>query len=167
MCRGEKKKREKKEQERKTKKATGYPTLEGRFRAAYPAPDRPRLYVFRIVLTGRVPRARRGNGIKRDRTCSDDACSGVPHPIILLVFQVQPWVTSLTALFSTQYKIPHHLSPPANQSTSPRSRRNNTSPFTHRPTHLPLTPHIQRCLTSVRDKLGCESSGKRAPFLPG
>ncbi|KYQ53028.1 hypothetical protein ALC60_07755 [Trachymyrmex zeteki] len=33
------------------------------------------------------------------------------------------------------------------------------------PLPQPLIPHIQCCLTSVRDKLGCESSGSRVPFL--
>lgn len=51
----------------------------------------------------------------------------------------------LQRCFSTQYKIPHHPSPPANQSTSSRSRRNKASPSPTAPTaHPPIYNVVSR-----------------------
>lgn len=56
-------------------------------------------------------------------------------PLLYWSFKCNVELLHLQRCFSTQYKIPHHPSPPANQSTSSRSRRNKAIPFTHRPNH--------------------------------
>lgn len=84
-------------------------------------------------------------------------------PLLYWSFKCNVKLFHLQRCFSTQYKIPYHLSPPANQSTSSRSRRNKASPSPTAPTTHP--PHIQCCLTSVRDTLGYESSDSHAPSL--
>lgn len=97
------------------------------------------------------------------RSFSDHACSDVPHPVTLFVFQVQRWVISLTALFFYTIQNTLPLVPtgkPIHLITLPQEQ---SIPFTHRPTHF--IPFIYSVVsTSVRDKFGCESCSNRAPF---
>lgn len=85
-------------------------------------------------------------------------------PLLYWSFKCNVELFHLQRCFSTQYKIPHHPSPPANQFTSSRSLRNKASlsSTVPLPTH---PPHIQCCFTFVRDELGCEFDDNYAPFL--
>lgn len=64
-------------------------------------------------------------------------------PLLYWSFKCNVELFHLQRCFSTQYKIPHHPSPPANQFTSSRSRRNKASlsstvPPTHPPSYTML-----------------------------
>lgn len=66
-------------------------------------------------------------------------------PLLYWSFKCNIKLFHLQRCFSTQYKIPHHLSPPANQSTSSRSRRNKASPSPTAPTtHPPIYNVVSR-----------------------
>lgn len=59
-------------------------------------------------------------------------------PLLYRSFKCNVELLHLQRCFSTQYKIPYHPSPLANQSTSSRSRRNKAS--LHPPPPQPLIP---------------------------
>lgn len=66
-------------------------------------------------------------------------------PLFYRSFKCNIQLFHLQRCFSTQYKIPHHQSPPANQSTSSRSRRNKASPSPTAPTtHPPIYNVVSR-----------------------
>lgn len=101
----------------------------------------------------------------RSRPRSGNACSGVPHPhyFIGLSSATLSYFTYTTLFFYTNTKYPttrpHRRTNPPHHAPA----GNKAYPFTHRPNHSSPPPHhIQCCLTSVRDKLSCESSGTAA-----
>lgn len=63
-------------------------------------------------------------------------------PLLYQSFKCNVELFHLQRCFSTQYKIPHHPSPPANQFTSSRSRRNKASLSSTTPHSFPLIYNV-------------------------
>lgn len=92
------------------------------------------------------------------------ACSGVP--LLYWSFKCSLELLHLRRCFlhNTKYPTTH----PHRQTNPPHhAPAGIIQPFSPTAPTNPTHPHIQRCLTFVRDELGYESSGKRAPFCLG